>query len=81
MLKWKMGAGAAALDSCLVLAGCGHSEDEWQQALATAARLLSRTTACHSRPLWATVGTRRIFLTLAHSWIIWAYLSYLDLVC
>jgi chemotaxis protein MotB len=32
MLKWKVGVFFAALIACTALAGCGHSEDEWQQA-------------------------------------------------
>ncbi len=47
MLKWKMAA--AALAACLVLVGCGHSEDEWQQAQRSIAGLKADLEASNKR--------------------------------
>lgn len=49
MLKWKVGAVAAALVACVLLAGCGHSEDEWQQAQRSISGLKADLEAANKR--------------------------------
>jgi chemotaxis protein MotB len=49
MLKWKVGAFLAVILACLALAGCGHSEDEWQQAQRSIAGLKADLEAANKR--------------------------------
>jgi chemotaxis protein MotB len=49
MLKWKVSALLAATVACLALAGCGHSEDEWQQAQRSIAGLKADLEAANKR--------------------------------
>jgi chemotaxis protein MotB len=49
MLKWKVSAVAAVLMACGALVGCGHSEDEWQQAQRSIAGLKADLEAANKR--------------------------------
>jgi chemotaxis protein MotB len=49
MIKWKVGAASIALVACALLTGCGHSEDEWQQAQRSIAGLKADLEAATKR--------------------------------